>query len=100
MSMFVIGDRETVLGLRLVGAGGAAVTGTEEARRELEKALGREDIKLLCITHDWADRLRDEVNRLKMSSLHPLVMEIPGSETTAPELSISEMVERAIGIKL
>ena len=100
MSIFVIGDRDTVLGFRLLGAEGRTARSLDEARDVHEKVLQREDIKLLFLTREWADRMRQRVDELKMKRLRPLVMEIPGKEVKPPEQSLSELVRRAIGINL
>lgn len=100
MDLFVIGDRDTVLGFRLIGAKGTTVQNQSEARQALERALTREEIKMLCVTCQWADELRADIDQLKESSLHPIVLEIPGSEADLPRESISEMVERMMGIGL
>lgn len=99
MTIFVIGDPDTVLGFRLVGADGKAVEHAEEARRELEKALQNEEIALLCITREWADAMRDSIDRLKMERLQPIVMEIPGKAPALPEKTLEQVVRRAIGIE-
>lgn len=100
MSIFVIGDRDTVLGFGLWGAGGKAVDNAEEARKELEEALQNEEIALLLITRDWADAMRERIDRLKMESLHPMVMEIPGKAAAPPGRTLAQLVRRAIGIKI
>lgn len=100
MSLYVIGDRDTVLGFELLGARGVTVGNSEEAGEALQKALQDEEIILLFITREWADALRQRVDRLKMDSLQPIVMEIPGKTAAAPEKSLEELVQRAIGIKI
>jgi len=44
--------------------------------------------------------MHDRIDRLKMTRLKPVVMEIPGREAGAPETSLGEMVGRAVGIRL
>lgn len=100
MSILVIGDQDTALGFRLVGAKAEVVDSLEQARQSLEHTLGREDIELLLITREWAAQLRERIDRLKMASLRPIVMEIPGREMAPPEQSMSELVRRAIGISM
>lgn len=100
MSIFVIGDRDTVLGIRLVGGDGVTVEDAETASAELEEALQDEAIQLLLITREWSDRLRERIDRLKMDRLRPIVMEIPGKSVEPPERSLNELVRRAIGINV
>ncbi|MFP4349639.1 MAG: V-type ATP synthase subunit F [Thermodesulfobacteriota bacterium] len=100
MSIFVIGDRDTVLGFRLVGAHGIPVKDKETASAELEKALQNEALQLLLITREWSDALRERIDRLKMDRLQPIVMEIPGKSVEPPERSLTQLVRRAIGINI
>ncbi len=100
MSIFVIGDRDTVLGIRLVGGDGIPVKDAATASAELEKALQDEAIQLLLITREWSDALRERIDRLKMDRLRPIVMEIPGKSVESPERPINELVRRAIGINI
>ena len=100
MSIYVIGDQDTILGMKLVGAEGLVPRGAQDARQALERALEQRDLKLLLITRDWAEPMRDRLNRLKMTRLTPVVMEIPGREVTPPEEPIAEVVRRAVGIRI
>lgn len=100
MRIFVIGDRETVLGFRLVGVKGRAVEEKGRAAEALEEALQRRDAALLLVTREIAALLRDRIDRLKMERLQPLVLEIPGPQDSGPEEPVGELVHRAIGIRL
>lgn len=100
MSIFVIGDAETVLGFQLVGICGKVAHGADETREELEKALQDENVQLLFITCEWAEEVREKVDRLKMTSLRPIVMEIPGKQGEPPGQSLNELVNRAIGVSI
>lgn len=100
MSTFVIGDKDTVLGMQLVGVPGKTVNSSEEAAEALEGKLADEQVQLLFITREWAEQLRERVDRLKMTSLHPVVLEIPGRDLKPPKESIREMVRKAIGISI
>lgn len=100
MSITVIGDRDTVFGFGLIGVDGRVVEREEEVERALDEILEREETRLLLITRNLAQALRKRIDRLKMSSLHPIVMEIPGREGARPERSISDLVRSAIGINV
>ena len=100
MSLFVIGDQDTVLGMQLVGVGGKTVTSAEAAADALETALADEDMQIVFITRQWAHAMRERVDRLKMTRLRPVVMEIPGRDLEPPEESIAELVRKAIGISI
>lgn len=100
MSIFVIGDENTVLGFSLVGIESETVESVEEARSLLDEALDRENVQIVLITENWAAQMREEVNRLKMESVEPLVLEIQGSEPAPSGPSLRELVRRAVGIRL
>lgn len=100
MSIYVIGDRDTVLGMKLVGAEGTVPGNASEALRSLEQALERSDLKLVFITRDWAGQMRERIDRLKMTSLRPVVMEIPGKGLQPQGEPLSELVRKAVGVRV
>ncbi len=100
MSLFVIGDKDTVLGFGLVGIEGEAVQSADEARAVLDQVLTQGDRQIILITRQWADQMGPKLNQLKMTTLKPVVVEIPGSEPEPTGRSLRELVEEAIGIRL
>ncbi len=100
MTVHVIGDRETVLGMQLVGVSGKTAESREEALDALDQALSDDRIQLLLITRKMAEQMRQQVDRLKMKRLSPIIIEIPGKDLKPPEQSMAEMVRRAIGISV
>jgi vacuolar-type H+-ATPase subunit F/Vma7 len=55
---------------------------------------------ILFITEEWADTMRDDVDRLKASTLEPLLVEIPGSQPGRGNISLRTLVQNALGIRL
>lgn len=100
MSIFVVGDKNTVLGFNLIGVDGKAVSRVDEARSTLEEALAEDGIEILLITENLTSNLREWVDELKMTSLHPVVLEIPSSEPAPSGRSLRRLVQEAIGIRL
>jgi len=100
MSIYVIGDQDTVLGFRLVGAQGKVVESVDQAREELNRLLKDREARLLLITREWAAEMRDQVNHLKITSLQPIVLEIPGKEPESLAEPLRDLVRRAVGIKV
>lgn len=97
----MIGDDETVLGFRLVGVGGTAVTGREEALRALRDAVADKQIGVVLITEKTAAEIRDEIEARLYGLGFPLVLEIPdasGPDEDRPD--IEDMVRRAIGVSI
>ena len=101
MKVLVIGHPEAVLGFSLAGVGGRAVTTAEEASQALDEALRSKDIGIVLVTQDIAGMLQERVEDLKLHSTIPLVVEIPSpAGVPADQPSLSEVVLKAIGIKL
>ena len=100
MKIYVIGNKDTVLGFRLNGVDGSVVASAAEARQALESALDSEDIGLLLVTRQWGATMQDRMDHLKMHSLAPVVLEIPGSAIRPPEQSIRELVRKAVGLRM
>ncbi len=101
MKVLVIGHTEAVLGFSLAGVPGQAVATVEEANRALDEALGSRDIGIILVTQDIAALIQSRMDQLKLHSTVPLVVEIISPAGVRPgELSLSELVLRAIGIKL
>ncbi len=101
MKVLVIGHSKAVLGFSLAGVNGQAVTSAEEASQALDAALASKDYGIILVTQDVAKLLQARVEDLKLHSTIPLVVEIPSPEGVSPdEPSLSEVVLRAIGIKL
>ena len=98
MSIFVIGDEDTVLGVRLVGGDGTVVASRQEAETALDAVMERQDLELLLMTYQWAQHTQDRLNRIKMTETRPLVMEIPDKSGGEPQHSAKDLVSRAIGI--
>ena len=101
MKLMVIGHPEAVLGFSLAGVRGQMATSAEEVNRALDDAVSRKGVGIILVTEDVAMLIKDRMEHLKMHSTVPLVVEIPGPGGTPPgKQSLSEVVRRAIGIKL
>jgi V/A-type H+-transporting ATPase subunit F len=101
VKFFVIGDRETVLGFRLVGVEGNIAGGREDALAALKQAVERKDVGVVLVTEKVAARIRDEVETRLYGFGFPLVLEIPDSSGAAADrLKIEDVVRRAIGITI
>lgn len=98
MRIFVIGDPDTVAGMRLAGASGHAASDREEVGAVLEAALEDGDFALVLITRDRADLLRERVDGLKTERLKPLVVEIPSRDGDLPVPRAAEIIRSAVGL--
>ena len=101
MKILVIGHPNAVLGFSLAGVHGQAVTTPDEVNQALDNALAAKDVGIILVTQDVARLIQARVEDLKLHSTIPLVVEIPSPEGVSPDQpSLSEVVLRAIGIKL
>ena len=101
MKFYVVGDRQTVLGFRLVGIEGTAVESREEALDALKAAVARKDVGIILITETIAGQMRDEVEARLYGMGFPLVLEIPDSHGPSPDRPpIEDIVRKAIGITI
>ena len=101
MRVLVVGHPEAVLGFSLAGVDGRTAVSAEDANRALDEAMVAKDIGIVLVTKDVARMIQARMDDLKLHSTVPLIVEIPGPEgVSADEPSLSEIVLRAIGIKL
>lgn len=101
MKFYVIGDKQTVLGLRLVGIEGKVADERDDALAALDGAVIRKDIGLVLITEAIAAKIRDEVDARLYGIGFPLVLEIPDSSGPSPDRpEIGDVVRKAIGISI
>ena len=100
MRIHVIGNQDAVLGCALVGVDGRIVSDAQELREALDASLSNRTIGLLLVTSDVAVFARDRIDALKVSSLEPLVVEIPGQGAAEQPPSLKDLVQRAVGISL
>lgn len=100
MSIFVIGDRHTLLGFGLVGVAGKEAADGGEARRILDELLSQDDVDLILVTEDLAAQMREKMDYLRLNLLHPVVVEIPASGSEQQPRSLRDLVQKIVGIRL
>jgi V/A-type H+-transporting ATPase subunit F len=101
MKVLVIGHPEAVLGFSLVGVHGQAATSATEVSQALEDALSAPDVGIVLVTEDVAGLIEARMDQLKLRSTVPLVVEVPAPEgVRADQPSLSEVVRRAIGVRI
>jgi V/A-type H+-transporting ATPase subunit F len=101
MKVSVIGHPEAVLGFSLAGVAGRMATNADEANQALDEVLATPDVGIILVTEDVAVMIANRMSDLKMKSTVPLVVEIPApGEPPAGKQALSEIVKRAIGIKI
>ncbi len=101
MKVLVLGNSQAVQGFSLVGVLGQVATTAEEINHALDQALAAKDVGIILVTQDVSRLIEARMDRLKLRSTVPLVVEIPGPEGVSPDQpSLSDIVLRAIGIKI
>jgi V/A-type H+-transporting ATPase subunit F len=101
VKVLVIGHQEAVLGFSLAGVHGQVAATAQEANLALDKALSTPDVGIILVTGDVADLVEARMDELKRRSTVPLVVEIPGPDgTRADRPALSEVIRRAIGVKI
>ena len=101
MKVMVVGHPDAVLGFALAGVGGHSVGSAAEANHILDEVLADPEVGIVLVTDDEAAMIETRMDQLKMHSTVPLVVEIPAPEKYRPEkVPLSEVVKRAIGIKI
>jgi V/A-type H+-transporting ATPase subunit F len=101
MRILVIGHPEAVLGFSLVGVRGQVATSAEEVNQALDSALSSPEVGIILVTEDAAGLIEPRMAQLKLRSTVPLVVEIPGPRgMQSDQPSLSEVVQRVIGIKI
>jgi V/A-type H+/Na+-transporting ATPase subunit F len=100
MRTYVIGNEDCVLGFSLVGVEGIIVRDAAELKNALNACHNDKTIGLLLVTADVAIWAREQVDALKVGSLSPLIVEIPGEVEGTTYPSLQEFVQRAVGISL
>jgi len=101
MKAYVIGNENAVLGFSLVGVDGRVVRSSEELEAALDRCLADESIALVLVTSDVMALSQSRVEKLQVSSVSPLVVEIPGeSGRGANADTLQEFVQRSVGVHL
>src|SRR5512143_3861305 len=100
MKIFVVVNQEAVLGFSLAGVHGKAVASAQEVNDALDEALAMPEAGIVLVTEDAAALIEARMDQLKLRSMVPLVVEIPGpGGSAAGRPSLNEIVLRAIGVK-
>ena len=102
MRMFAVADEPDVLtGLRLSGIEGKLALDRKEAETFVSEVEQNPQIAVLLITENCAAMIPETVKRLKLSSLNPLLVVIPGTAgSSRAKDSITSLIREAIGIKI
>lgn len=115
---FFIGEEELLVAFRLVGVGGRAVTGREEALEAFLVATGQKapalregeppppgatgaGVKVLILSSGVASLLEEETRDWQLGGEYPLIVEIPSPGAEPDEgRSLLAAIRDAVGISI
>jgi len=96
----VIGDKDSILGFKVVGVPVFPVTEPEQAARLVHK-LAKEDYTVIFITEPIMAKINDTVERYRASA-YPAIIPIPNNRGTLGlgMKGIKDSMEKAIGVDI
>jgi V/A-type H+-transporting ATPase subunit F len=102
MKVFIISDNtHTLTGMRLSGIEGVVVHEREEILKELAKVKKNRDIGIILITELLAERVKLELDEIKLSSSFPIIVEIPDRHgPRRPPDFLTRYIRESIGLKI
>jgi V/A-type H+-transporting ATPase subunit F len=102
MKIFLISDNtHTLTGMRLSGIEGVVVHEREEILKELAKVKKNRDIGIILITELLAERVKLELDEIKLSSSLPIIVEIPDRHgPRRPPDFLTRYIRESIGLKI
>jgi vacuolar-type H+-ATPase subunit F/Vma7 len=96
------GDRDTVIGFRIVGVGESSVPkSSEETRKKLLEYFADPRMGLILITERLASAVEDTILELSEAPV-PVILLIPDrlGSTGTHETVLRELIRRAVGIEI
>ena len=98
-SVAVLGEREVVLGFKLIGISNCFEINGENAQAEINRITGRREFSLIIISENMMKHLEPKALERMMASTDPLIIFIPmpgGRE----EESVSKLAKRILGVDI
>jgi V/A-type H+-transporting ATPase subunit F len=96
----VVGDRELVVGYRLLGVEDAFIVGREDAQRTLMDLFNSNKYGLIIVGSEVRKALSVTSREKVESSIIPLVVFMPATGAQESEESLSILAKRVLGVDL
>ena len=101
MEGYVIGDKDLVLGFRLVGIRGTAVSNRNESLEVLRRIINEGNAKIVFISEDLSMQIQDELDAIRSRSIGPLIVEILGRTGMKGELpTVQKLIQKIRKIRV
>ncbi len=102
MRSFVISDnKDTLIGMRLVGIEGVIVHSKDKVLEEINKVFKDSTIGILILTEKIVDLAPDEIMEFKFKKTIPMIIEIPDRHGSIREGdNIATYIKNSVGIKV
>jgi len=95
--IFILGDRDAVLGFSLLGVDGLATDDPDAATARLAALQQDPTIGLILVTAGLAQRIEPALESIRAAQGLPLVYEIADPQGSPAKLPLHQLVRRALG---
>ncbi|MFG1518859.1 MAG: V-type ATP synthase subunit F [Thermoplasmataceae archaeon] len=98
-SVAVLGEREIVLGFKLIGISNCFEINEKNAQSEISRIISRREFSLIIISENMMRYIESKALERMMASTDPLIIFIPmpgGRE----EESVSKLAKRILGVDI
>ena len=97
----IVGDRELVIGYRLIGIDDTFITDNEDASKKIQELYSSGTFGLIIASDSVRSKLPPKFLSKIEESIEPLVLFMPSQKvSTGEEESIASLAKRILGIKI
>ncbi|MCL4372053.1 hypothetical protein M1373_01900 [Candidatus Marsarchaeota archaeon] len=97
----VVGEREMVLGFKLIGIKDVFISEGKEAAAKLSELMGLKEYDLIISSYDVRKSMGQQAVKLAETMLKPLVVFIPSeNENAGSGESVGDIAKRVLGIDI
>lgn len=96
----VVGDRELVIGYRLIGIDDTFIVGRKDANKTMQDVFSSGDFDLIIASESVSTTLPPTFRSKVEESIEPLVLFMPPLQEDIQEESIAALAKRVLGISI